>query len=61
MKSRIVEALRERLDLSPEQITDEEILKKTKGSFLRAGIEFDFVCKDFKAAYAKLYRHQVSK
>ncbi len=46
-KRRLIKTIRERLSLTEDMVTDEDILKSTKGTVLRAGIELNLACRDF--------------
>lgn len=51
-KQQLITALRERLHLSETDATDDEIFIKTKGTFLRAGVEMHIALHDFMQAVA---------
>lgn len=52
-KVRIIEALRTRLDLSPSEVSDAELLEKTKGTLTRAAVDMYLAGQDIKRGMAK--------
>lgn len=47
---RLVTELRKRLGDVAEGFSDDEVLEKTRGSFLRAGVDIDMALRDLGAA-----------
>lgn len=50
-KNRLIKALRERLHVTEEMVSDEKILEITKGTLLRAGIELGLAFSFFQVIY----------
>jgi hypothetical protein len=50
MHPRLIEALRKDLCLSVDQATDDELLRGTEGTFMRARLELQLACQDFGTA-----------
>ena len=48
---RLIFALRSRLNLKEEDVSDEELLKSTKGTFTRLGVEIELARKNICSAW----------
>jgi len=50
-RQRLISALREKLDVTEEMVSDDKILLETTGTLIRKGIELDFAFKDLSQVF----------